>query len=828
MTVRGGDAVGRPKDDGDDRPGLVAPDAEPMARPSDAAVAERYRLLLELSPDAIAVHQDGLIVYVNSAALAFARVEDRNAMLGRSIAEFVHPDELPQMIERIIGMGDEAGASTTPEEVVMVDAQGVARPMEVTSVRTVWHDLPAYQVILRDITAQKAVESALRRQAALLDHVSNAVIAVDDQMTVRSWNPAAEQMYGRGAADAIGRNLDEVVGAHVDPHAAVSLGGTVDELHRRSDNGRSFLAHTSVTTMDDGFLVVAEPTRRPLIERLGTILAALHQAVIVVREDGDIELANPAAGTMLGPEAIPGASVHQVPLDFVGDESPISRCLRTREAVTDTTATITTPTGERWLSCSCRPIDDDGTDVVVLVSFVDITDRYRERTQLAWEAVHDPLTGLYNRSGIIRELESHMARLEAEHDACCVAIFYIDLDNFKLVNDSLGHAVGDEVLHAVAQRLAAATPDEAAVGRIGGDEFVLVATLGIACSAEEIEQQIDDIRGTVYEPITVSTRSEPLKVEASIGVATVKAGDEYTATDLLRDADIALYQARKASRARYVRFQTQHREELQRRQRIEEELRRVLDTDTEQLEIHYQPIVSTGDGTLVGLESLLRWRHPELGSISPTEFIPLAEGSNLIDRVGNHVLETATAEVAAIPELRRVMLCINVSRRELTNGQFPERLRDTMTRSGMDPTAFCLEITESALDPLDGDLLTLLGNVRELGTQVSLDDFGTGASSLSEFYRLPVSVLKTAKSFVDALEEHPSAKSILAGIVTMAHAAGMRVVAEGVETESQAAIVAEVGCDLAQGYHYGRPAPLAEVIASGVRIQANPGVWETA
>ena len=133
-----------------------------MARASDAAVAERYRLLLELSPDAIAVHQDGLIVYVNSAALAFARVDDREAMLGRSIADFVHPDELPQMIERIIGMGDEAGASTTPEEVVMVDAHGVSRPMEVTSVRTVWHDQPAYQVILRDITAQKAVESALR------------------------------------------------------------------------------------------------------------------------------------------------------------------------------------------------------------------------------------------------------------------------------------------------------------------------------------------------------------------------------------------------------------------------------------------------------------------------------------------------------------------------------------------------------------------------------------------------------------------------------------------------------------------------------------------
>ncbi|MBD0862533.1 EAL domain-containing protein [Gordonia sp. zg691] len=799
-----------------------------MAPSADAAVAERYRLLLELSPDAIAVHQDGEIVYVNSAALDFARIEDRDDMLGRSITEFVHPDELPQMIERIVGMGDEAGAATVPEEVVMVDSHGVSRPMEVTSVRTVWRDRAAYQVILRDVSAQKAVESTLRRQAALLDHVSNAVIAVDDDMTVRSWNPAAEQMYGLLAADAIGHDLDEVVSAHVDPHAAVSLGGTVDQLHRRADTGRSFLAHTSVTTMDDGFLIVAEPTRRPLIDRLGTILAALHQAVIVVREDGAIELANPAAATMLGPDAIPGASVYEMPLDFVGDESPIATCLRTGAAITDATATIRTPAGDRWLSCSCRPIDDVATEVVALVSFVDITDRHRERTQLAWEAVHDPLTGLYNRAGIIRELESHMTALGEDNDLSCVAIYYIDLDSFKLVNDSLGHAVGDEVLHTVAQRLASATPDEAAVGRIGGDEFVLVATLGIACSAEEIEHHIDKIRATVYEPIAVSTRSEPLTVEASIGVATVTSEDDYTATDLLRDADIALYQARKASRAPYVHFRTHHREELQRRQRIEEELRRALDSDPRQFEIHYQPIVSTVDGTLVGLEGLLRWRHPELGSISPAEFIPLAEESNLIDRVGAYVLSTASAEVVAVPQLEGVMLCINVSRRELTNGQFLTRLQENFTTSGLRPESLCLEITESALAPLDTELLSLLGDVRALGTQVSLDDFGTGASSLSEFYRLPVTVLKTAKSFVDALDEHHSAQAILAGIVTMAHAAGMRVVAEGVETAAQAATVAAVGCDLAQGYHLGRPVPLPDVISSGVLIGVDPSVWQKA
>lgn len=801
---------------------LVAPHAEPMTRSSDAAVAERYRLLLELSPDAIAVHQDGIVVYVNSAALDFARVTDRGEMLGRPITDFVHPDELPNMIERIVGMGDEAGASTYPEEVVMVDAHGVSRPMEVTSVRTVWHDKPAYQVILRDITAQKAVEAALRRQAALLDHVSNAVIAVDRELTVRSWNPAAEQMYGLSAGDAVGRDLDSVTDGNLDVQAAVALGGTVDQLHRRADNDRTFLAHISVTSMDDGFLIVAEPTRRPLIERLGTILAALHQAVIVVREDGGIELANPAAATMLGPQSVPGSFVHDLPLDFVDGESPIVRCLRTRTAVTDATATINTPGGERWLSCSCRPIDDDTSDAVALVSFADITARYRERTRLVWDAVHDSLTQLYNRAGILKELEAHMDALD-EHETGCVAIYYIDLDNFKLVNDSLGHAVGDEVLHIVAQRLAGATPPDGAVGRIGGDEFVLVTTHTKESMPAEIDRQIEAVRAAIRPPVNVSIRSEPLTVRVSIGVATVAAGDRYTPADLLRDADIALYQARKASREPYVQFRTQHREELQRRQRIEEELRRALDTDPSQLEIHYQPIVSADSGTLVALEALLRWTHPDLGSVPPTEFIPLAEQSTLIDKVGAHVLATACAEVAATPQLRQVMLCVNASRRELTNGEFLRRLSETCEQTGMDPHSLCLEITESALTPLDGGLLALLRDIRALGIQISLDDFGTGASSLSELYRLPVGILKTAKAFVDALEEHPSARTILSGIVDVAHAMGVRVTAEGVETASQAATIAAVGCDLAQGYHFGRPKPLVEILTEDSVIPATPG-----
>lgn len=710
---------------------VVERDVTSVPPAGDAAVAERYRLLLDLSPDAMAVHQDWKIVYVNSAALDFARVSSPHELLGHPITDFVHPDEIPRMIERLVGIGDETGATTSPEEMTMLDAAGVPRPMEVTSVRTLWLDEPAYLVILRDVISRKAIRSA-----------------------------------------------------------------------------------------------AAEPAPAPLLDRLRILLGGLIQPVLVVGEDGGIELANPAAETMFGPRCAPGESIADLPLRFVDGESPVTHCLESRSAVTDATAEITTQAGRRWLSCSCRLIEDADAHPIAVVSFVDVTERYRERTRLAWDAVHDPLTQLYNRAGILDRLDAQIAELSADGDPACVTIYYIDLDSFQLVNDSLGHAVGDEVLHTVARRLAAVTPESGAVGRIGGDEFVLVAKHSTEDSASDIDRQIDAVRTAIDQPVPVSIRAQPLTIRASIGVATLDKGDTATPTDLLRDADIALGEARKASRVPYVHFRVQHREQLQRRQRIEEELRRALDSDTGQLEIHYQPIVSTASGALVALEALLRWNHPELGPISPTEFIPLAERSTLIDALGAHVLETASAEVGAIAELRPVMLSVNVSRRELDHGDFLDRLRRVVTRGPRPAESLCLEITESAIAPIDRDLLDLLAGIRALGVRISLDDFGTGASTLSELYRMPVEIMKTAKGFVDALREGPNARRILSGIVGVAHSVGVRVVAEGIETAEQAGIIAEVGCDYGQGFHYGRPLPLGEIMADGPLIATGPLVSE--
>ncbi|MCP2162856.1 sensor domain-containing protein [Williamsia serinedens] len=797
--------------DDDDGRDIVAPAAMPMTSPTSSSVAERYRLLLELSPDSIAVHQAGEIVYVNSAAVRFARVDSPEALIGRPISDFVHPDSLPRMLERITGMGDEAGASTVPEEMLMTNFSGETRTMEVTSVRTVWNDAPAYQVIMRDVAAQKAAEIALRHQAALVDHVSDAVISLDSELRIRSWNEGARRLYGVTPAAAVGLPFPVVVDADVDPQSIVATGGSMDAVHHRGDSGRPILVHLSVTALGDGYLLVGAATRRPLIERLGTIVTSLHQAVVVVEEDGRIALANPAALTILGLTAaqVPGAALDSVHLDFPDDAtSPIVSCLRTGRPVVDRLASLTTDAGRRWLSCSVRAIDDDVDVQAALVSIVDITDRHERTSQLAWEANHDFLTGLLNRGGVLRRLAVQLDALSEPDDR--VAVFYLDLDNFKLVNDSLGHAAGDEVLQEIARRLDGITPAGSSIGRIGGDEFVIVSPLS-SDYADTIERQSRRVHDAVSGPISLGSRSERLTI--SIGVVVAALGDSRSPTDLLRDADIALYQAKmeSSSQTPYVRFRVAHREDLQRRQRIEQNLRSAMLADATGLRLDYQPLVTTTDHRLVAVEALLRWDHPDLGRISPAEFIPIAEMTDLIGLVGDFVVRTATREFTEQSWTGDITLCVNVSRRELTDRSLLSRLNRALVATGLAAERLCVEITESAIGVNDSRATSTVAAVRELGIQVAIDDFGTGASSLNQLYRLPISILKTAKPFVDALDESVEAQAILSSIVAMAHATGMRVVAEGVETSSQAVKVAGVGCDFAQGYYYATPRSLADI-----------------
>lgn len=768
-----------------------------------SGLAERYQLLIELSPNAIAVHQEGRIVYANAAALEFARVKSSDQMIGRYITDFVHPDSVQAMAERILSMGTRPGMSTEPEEVVMVDSLGEPRPMVVTSVRTVWSGSPAYQVILQDISAEKLAESAESQRVAIADHVTNAVVSVDRDMRIQSWNPAAEQMFGIVAGDAIGHTWTEVTSPDVDPQSAVAIGDDLTAVHRRADSGRRFLAKSTFTSTGDGYLIVARRAGRPLIERLESILAALHQAVLVIDAEGAIELANPAARALFAPavDAALGMPFAALRLEFTDGGSPVTECLATGVAATDRTAVLTDAAGDRWLSCSCRALDPELPDSSILLSIVDITEQHRRVTRLDWEAHHDNLTGLLNRAGIVRQIQNVFS--ERADSAPGVLVCRIDVDDFSAITEMLGYPAGDAILRVIANRITGVIPLDAELARVGDGSFVLVARA--LWRPAEVEELATAIHDAILQPIVINGQRIS-QVTVSLGVTIGTAGTRSPG-DLLSDAAIAARNAKQEARVSFIEFRPEHRESLERRRELEQELRQTLNSHPDRLRVVYQPIVKLKTMHVVALEALVRWDHPVSGTISPDQFIPIAEETDLIDLVGAHVLATAVRNFSAQPWASEMILTVNVSRHQLTDCALPTLIAEVLATSGLPPSRLCLEITESSF----ADVSAALVRIRELGVRIALDDFGTGASSLSQLHLLPIDIVKADRQFADALGKRKSALVTLAAIASIADACDMEVVVEGVETAAQEEMVAKSGACFAQGFHYGQPMSLSEI-----------------
>ncbi|WP_425466460.1 sensor domain-containing protein [Prauserella muralis] len=779
-------------------------------------LADRYRLLVDLSPDAICVHEAGKLVYVNPAALRFSGAPAAEHLLGRPITDFVDAGSVPEMLSRISSL-TEPGATSDPTEVTLRRWDGGSLLVESVSVRTTWQGRPAFQVIMRDITAQKAAESALRYQAALVSHVSDAIIGTAADGTVTSWNPAAEAVYGHAEADAMGRPVGDLVGAPLDPAHILAQGGVVDAVHR-SAAGATLAIRVSAAAMDGGYVLLCadETPRRRAERRYSTVVAALDEGVVVVGADGRVESANPAAQRILGLPAsrMVGCAPTLLPLyDESGtcvppSEYPSAKTRRTGRPHGPIVVRVQRPDGRSaWLSISCRPLDPEATPPsTVVTSFTDITERRAIGERLEHDATHDPLTGLANRTLVLRRLD---AALGDPRRSGMICVLFIDLDKFKVINDSLGHGIGDKVLRIVGQRLRYCVRTSDLVGRLGGDEFAVVAfgTRGV----EEIQALMAHLRDTLTQPITLDGRR--LHVDSSTGIVTAGPGDERSAEDLIRDADVAMYQAKTRGRGRYEFFDVELRQRIQRELRLEQDLREALRDG--QLWVAYQPVVDLRSGRTVAVEGLMRWQHPTQGAVPPGEFIPLAEESDLINHVGDYMLRTTTAEIAARRRRNGIdtRLTVNLSARQLDDATLVDTVRETLRTTGLDPGALCLEITESALVREPDAAAEVLTQLRALGVRLAIDDFGTGYSSLAQLWRLPLDTLKIDRSFVAGLgaDDHKDAEAIVTSIVRMAHALGLTVIAEGVEHERQVTILRELGCDQAQGYYFGKPVSREEL-----------------
>lgn len=427
------------------------------------------------------------------------------------------------------------------------------------------------------------------------------------------------------------------------------------------------------------------------------------------------------------------------------------------------------------------------------------------------QAQHDALTGLANRTALFGELERASER--AKKNDTVLGVLFLDLDRFKVINDSMGHEAGDELLRIVATRLKSAVRGTDVVARFGGDEFVVVCR--DLLSERSVLAVAEQILKSFQQPVSLNGAAQV--VSTSIGVAIAMPADPRRPEDLVRDADAAMYRAKK-SRSGYAVFDEAQRQQVMNRLDIERELVRALDED--QLVVFYQPLIDVPNKRLYGFEALVRWQHPTRGLIGPGEFLSVAEETGMMARIGEMVLREACAQASVwnhlVPEARSIRMSVNIAEQQLLDSNLVERVQGILAWSGLPADQLVLEIIEDVIvDHLDG--LTGLHDLRRLGVNLAIDDFGTGQSSLSYVKQFDmVSTLKIDKTFIDSMDQGSSNRAIVEAIVAMAKALGLSVVAEGVETEDQVRQLLDLDVHLMQGYLFNKP------VASSM---IDPEVW---
>jgi len=673
---------------------------------------------------------------------------------------------------------------------------------------------------------------------------------LDPDLRIIYVNQAVDRMLGRPPETILGRHAfelihpDDVVSA-IDALAQVGDRPAV-ALRLAHADGRwiptEVAGDTSLSDPDVGGIVIniRDVTDRLRVEEtlhserrfLRTILHEMEDGVAAYGPDGRLRMINRAAREFFGM-----ADRDVGPADWATEyelyeadgvtpladaDTPVQRALRGEPVPAREMVVVPRHGPRRVLWTSGRPIfDADGVFVGAVSAMHDVTTNREAEARLQHQALHDPLTGLPNRVLLLDRLCQAMSRAAMESGQ--VALLFLDLDRFKIVNDGLGHRVGDRLLQDVAVRLTSAVRDGDTVGRLGGDEFVVLCApvAGVADAVAVAER----IEAELAAPFRLDHRD--VRVSASIGIAMTTPrradGVDLAAPEaLLRDADAAMYRAKDLGRARLEVFDEATRRSVLHRLEVEQRLARAIEQGW--LRALYQPVLDVKTGQIVGVEALIRYIDPQRGLVVPEEFLAVAEDSGLITRLDSWILNQACRDARRWDGQntgRPLQVGVNVSARQLSRADFYDVVAAALKATGLEPGRLALEITESELVEATPTAISATHRLRALGVHVGADDFGTGYSSLIHIKRFPVSFLKVDRSFVDGLPFDQDDAAIVEAVISLGHALGLTVVAEGVETEAQLTQLRALGCDSYQGFLYSRPTEADKIEEMLVRPRAS-------
>jgi diguanylate cyclase (GGDEF)-like protein/PAS domain S-box-containing protein len=674
------------------------------------------------------------------------------------------------------------------------------------------------------LLADKSIRRRERRLREILDLLPHPIYLKDPEGRFVVVNQALADIYGTSVQALVGRREEEFANAELEKRLTLSAEThaprVVVQEERTDARGRKRV----LQTVEVPFHTAAEPrpgllglsidvtdqTRVDEELRLAAIAFDSHNATFITDAAGVILKVNKAFTdiTGYGVDEVIGQSADSY---FRSDRHDAAFFQEQRRAL----ETVGAWQGEiynRRKNGELFPVwesvtavrDADGGLKYLVSHFQDISERKQVQAHIEHLAYHDPLTHLPNRSLLLDRLQQALARYRRRGQYG--ALLFLDLDQFKAINDSLGHAVGDLLLCEVARRLSAQIRKEDTVARLGGDEFViLLAQLdGSADSAaREARSVADKVHEIFIQDFNIAGYA--LRVGASIGVAVFPEGDE-TADEVLRHADIAMYRAKMGGRRTVSFFSPEMQAAATERVQLENQLRQAV--ERREFSMHFQPQVDIRSGRILGAEGLLRWNHPQRGALSPGLFVPVLEESGLIVPVGEWVLMTACQAASTFsPAHDRMRISANLSPRQFHHPGFVSRLRAILDIAGLRPDSLELELTESSVTRDLEDTIEIMRTLKNIGVRFSLDDFGTGYSSLSYVKRLPLDTLKIDRTFVNDCTADSDNTAIVRAIIAMAKTLDLDVVAEGVETEAQLNFLAEQGCTAYQGYHFSAPVP---------------------